>query len=236
MRTDEEFVARALVEFLGGQSIASAVDGEDPPDLYIKIGASRTGVEVTRLSQFTFNADGTQGNRATQDTFGSRLLGDLNRVVGPSVPHEINLMVCLWMPVENASLFRKSLMNRVAQVAAAATVSNNFDGLIEGARVTVSVIPDCSSGNKIMGVVANSNSSADIGMNARMILEDRIATKSKICTTLAKPIWLALLNDYWIADADSYARAYRQSRLDHCFERIFLVSGQGTVSELTVSA
>lgn len=53
MRSDEEFVGRALVEFFGGSSCASVSDGEDPPDLYLTAGPSRVGVEVTRLSQFT---------------------------------------------------------------------------------------------------------------------------------------------------------------------------------------
>ena len=44
MRRDEEFVGHALVEFFGGPSCASASDGEDPPDLYLAIGASRVGV------------------------------------------------------------------------------------------------------------------------------------------------------------------------------------------------
>jgi hypothetical protein len=67
MRRDEEFVGLALVEFLGGPSCASASDGEDPPDLYLTIGASHVGVEVTRLSQFTFEHGGILGNRTTQD-------------------------------------------------------------------------------------------------------------------------------------------------------------------------
>ena len=50
MRRDEAFVARALVEFLGGPSSASACEGEDPPDLYLTFGASRVGVEVTSSS------------------------------------------------------------------------------------------------------------------------------------------------------------------------------------------
>ena len=84
--------------------------------------------------------------------------------------------------------------------------------------------------------MVNTNSSADIGLNARLVLEDRIRTKSEICASLPKPIWLAVLNDYWLADADSYAVAGQQLKLGHCFERIFLVSDGGTVNELTIGA
>ena len=82
MRPDEAFVSGALVTFLGGPSSVSASDGEDPPDLYLTFNDARVGVEVTRLSQFTFEPNGTLGNRATQDTFGMRLLEDLNATVG----------------------------------------------------------------------------------------------------------------------------------------------------------
>ena len=91
-------------------------------------------------------------------------------------------------------------------------------------------------GKKIAGFVVNTNSSADIGLNARLVLEDRIRTKSKICASLPRPIWLAVLNDYWLADADTYAVAGRQLNLQHCFERIFLVSDRGAVNELAVEA
>ena len=70
MRRDEKFVGDALVAFFGGPSCASVSDGEDPPDLYLTVGVSRVGVEVTQLSQFTFEPDGTLGNRTTQDSFG----------------------------------------------------------------------------------------------------------------------------------------------------------------------
>jgi len=236
VRRDEAFVARALVQFLGGPSSASASDGEDPPDLYLTLAASRIGVEVTRLSQFTFEPDGTLGNRATQDFFGLRLLDDLNTKIGPSLPDDISLLVGLWVPVSNAARFRKSLTDWVAEVAAAPEKGAQYEREIEGSKTNISVIPERPTGKKIAGFVVNTHSSADIVLNARLILADRIRTKSKICATLPKPIWLAVLNDYWLADADSYAAACRQLKIDRCFERVFLVSDNGAVNELTIEA
>jgi hypothetical protein len=87
-----------------------------------------------------------------------------------------------------------------------------------------------------VGFVVNTNSSPDIGLNARLVLEERIRTKNEICALLPQPVWLAVLNDYWLADADTYALAGRHIRLDHCFERIFLVSDKGVVNELAIGA
>lgn len=236
MRPDEEFVARALVEFFGGPASASVTNGEDPPDFYITVGASRIGVEVTRLSQFTFEPNGILGNRATQDFFGTRLLDELDGRIGPSLPDHLSLLVGLWVPVSNAARFRKGLTSWVSEVAASAREGLKEEREIEGSNTTISVRSKRPSGKRIVGFVANKNSSADIGLNARLILEDRIRTKSEICTRLPKPIWLAVFNDYWLADADTYAVACRQLKLAHCFQRLFLVSDEGAVDEITIGA
>lgn len=236
MRRDEAFVARALVKLFGGPSSVSATDGEDPPDVYLTFPTSRVGVEVTRLSQFTLERDGTLGNRATQDFFGLRLLEELDKQFGPSLPSDISLLVGLWVPAPNASRFRKELTAWVREVAAAPKRGAQRERKIDGVQASISVIPERPTGRKIAGFVVNMNSSPDIILNARLVLEDRIRTKSEICAPLPKPIWLAVLNDYWLADADSYAAACRKLKLPHCFERIFLVSDNGAVSELTVGA
>jgi len=236
VRRDEEFVGRSLVGFLGGPSSAFVCDGEDPPDLYLQVGGARAGVEVTRLSQFTFESNGTLKNRATQDFFGIRLLNELDANVGPKLPPEVSLLIGVWVPVPNAGRFKRSLTEWVAQIAVAPKQYFNEERKIEGANVSVSVIERRPSGKKITGFVVNKNASANIGLNARLVIEDRIRTKTEICGGLPKPIWLAVLNDYWLADADTYALAGRQLELNHCFERIFLVSIQGVVNELAIGA
>ncbi|MGE0824697.1 MAG: hypothetical protein AB7G75_07195 [Candidatus Binatia bacterium] len=236
MRPDEAFVAHALVQFLGGPSIVSAFDDEDPPDFYLTIADSRIGVEVTHLSPFTFEPGRTFGNRTTQDSFGLRLLDELDVKIGPSLPEDMSLLVILQVPVSNAARFRKKLTDWGTEIAITPKIGAQYERRIEGSKVRISVVPKRSTGKKIVGIVANTNSSTDIVLNARLILEDRIRAKSEICAKLSKPIWLAVLNDYWLADADDYAAAYRQLEFTHCFERIFVVSYDGTVSELEVEA
>lgn len=236
MRRDEEAVAQALVDFLGGPAVVSASDGDDPPDLYLSFATSQVGVEVTRLSQFTFEQDGSLGNRATQDSFGLRLIERLNVGIGPSLPDNTSLLVGVWVPVKNASRFEKGLTTFVKQISETPTMGTREEQKIEGSKASITVIPTRPSEKKIVGYIVNKNSSPDIGLNSRMILEERINTKSNICEKLPKPIWLALLNDYWLADADSYELAAQQLRISHCFERLFLVSITGTVTELTTQA
>lgn len=236
MRDDEAFVAWALVEFLGGPRVASASDGLDPPDFYLTIGPSRVGVEVTQLSQFTLEPDGTLGNRLTQDSFAERLVDDLNKRIGPSLPDGVSLLIGLWVPVANAARFRKLLTAWVADLAKIAKKDLKQEQEFDGERVSISVIPERPSGKKIVGFVVNTNSSADIGFNARLILENSIRKKNTICEKVPKPVWLAVLNDYWLADRDTYAAAARKIRVAHCFERIYLISNDGAVNRLTLGA
>jgi len=236
MRPDEAFVARALVEFLGGPSTVSASDGEDPPDFYLTFSSSRVAVEVTRLSQFSFEPDGTLVERATQDFFGLRLLEQLNAKIGSFLPDDISLLVGVEVPVPNAARFRKNLTEWVAEVAAAPVLGSKHEREIDGSKTTISVISDRPTGKKIAGFVVNKNSSANILLNARLVLEDRIRTKNDICASLFKPIWLAVLNDYWLADAVSFEAACSQLKLAHCFERVLLVSDNGAINELRVGA
>jgi hypothetical protein len=236
MRRDEEAVAQALVDFFGGQSVVAASDGDDPPDLYLSFAASRVGVEVTRLSQFTFELDGSLGNRSTQDSFGLRLIERLNTEIGPSLPDSISLLVGVWVPVKSPSRFEKGLTRFVKQISENPQMGTREEQDIEDSKACITVIPLRPSEKKVVGYVVNKNSSPDIGLNAQLILEERIRTKSSICEKLPKPIWLALLNDYWLADADSYELAAHKLKISHCFERLFLVSTTGTITELTTQA
>ncbi len=236
MRSDEEFVGKALVTYFGGPGKATISDGSDPPDICLTVDTTSIGVEVTQLSQFTFEPDGTLGNRVTQDFFGLRLLDDLNSQIGSSLPDGVSLLVGLWVPVSNATRFRMAVSKWVKSVASSPKNGFTEERQIDGSKATISVIPERPSGKKIVGFVFNKNSSADIGLNARLVLENRIRRKNDICCSLPKPIWLAVLNDYWLADPNTYRLAARKIEFAHCFERIFLVSDDGKVSEIKTGA
>lgn len=62
----------------------------------------------------------------------------------------------------------------------------------------------------------------------------KIAVKTTKCSSLpfVGPKWLALLNDYWLADNDTYQQAFDSFSVDHPFQKIVLVSGNGSVSVL----
>ena len=236
MRNEEEFVARALVQYFGGPCVASAADGEDPPDLYLSFSTSRVAVEVTRLPQFTFEPDGTLDNRETQDSFGMRLIENLNKEIGPLLPADTHFSIGLSVPVKNAAKFRRELAAFARRVAQKPKMGSYEAMEIEGAEVSIFVTPLRPNAEKIAGYVSNENASADIGMNCRLILNERILTKSAICEKLPKPIWLAMLNDSRHINDKFYELEARLLGIKHCFQRLFLVSDKGDVTELIICA
>jgi hypothetical protein len=234
MRPDEIYAGDRLVDFFNPTTSVTVSEGEDPPDLYLCFSDTRIGVEVTRLSQFTFESNGGLGNRMTQDSYGVRLINELNSELGQILPERLSLFVGLELPVENAAIFKRELKNWISDLISHPVLDARKEREIQGVIVQTHVIPRRSSGKMIVGWVSNNNSSADIGLNAQVILADRIRQKTKICTNLNKPIWLALLNDYFIADIDSYDEAYKHLNLDHCFERIFVIPYRGPVCVLEI--
>ena len=236
MRPDEKFVGDALVQFLGGPSVATVTVGDNPPDLYLDLKTARVGVEVTRLPEPMFDPNGTSFNRATHDTFAIRLLHELDANLGPSVPDSVSLYVVIRVPVGNGARFRKCLTDWLREILAAPELGT-YQREIESSKTEISVIPRRPVGKRIAGLVTTQSFfSRNILQNARLILEDRIKTKSARCSELTKPLWLAMLNDYWLADTDCYGEASGQLKLSHCFDRFFIVFDSCAVSELVVPA
>lgn len=234
MRPDEAFVGQALFDYLHDLNPVAILDGEDPPDLYLNLESGRIGIEVTRLSQFTIKPDGTLCNRTTEDTFGIRLIDELNSAFGPALAEDICIVIGLETPVAAPRRFRKGIQAWVEEIVSNPILRSREERTIEGARVWTSVAAARPGGKKVMGYVSNKNSSADIAFNAQLVLADRVMTKSAVCMDMQKPIWLALINDYWLADADTYKAISRELKLTHCFDRIFLISDRGSVTELEI--
>lgn len=225
----------ALLSYLREPPGSLVLDGEDPPDLYLKLhDGTCVAVEVTRLTQPTVNADGSCGNRTSHDYFGLQLIEELNVEFGPKIPDTVSLVVVLHLPASNGRSFKRDVRAFIEGVLRDPVPGTDVERLIEGAKVSVTVIHESHVSKKIRGLIANRNSSADILRNARHTLEDRIRVKNSICCRLptGRQVWLALLNDYWLADADTYRMAMSQVRFPHSFERIFIVSDQARVVEL----
>lgn len=106
---------------------------------------------------------------------------------------------------------------------------------INGNTITVYINHHGEAGyKKVSAAFLNRSSNPNILANVEQILEDRILTKARKCLHLdrSRPIWLALLNDYWLTEAETYRYALTRMSLEHRFQKILLVDRDGSVHPL----
>jgi hypothetical protein len=235
LKPDEIFVQNCLLKHLDS-SKASSWEGEDPPDIYIETGGETIAVEITRLSPVSFATDGGVQNRHSQDYFGLNLCDDLNGQFKDSVPPEVNIILTLHVPIENTRKYKKEIYSYIEHILASGIkVGDRTEKKIAGSLIKTVVVPRHDHAQKrIGGVIVNNNSSAHILSNAEVILADRISVKVEKCKKINHEgsLWLALFNDYWLADHNTYSRALKNIHVHHNFDKIFVVSDQGLVNKL----
>jgi hypothetical protein len=235
LKRDEIFVKDCLIEFFGSDT-TRAEEGEDPPDIYLIINNQKIAVEITRLSPISFDKNGHPQNRSTEDNFGCDLCDELDLKLKEKVPSKIDIVLTLHVPVTNARSFKKKLLDHLNYILDKGVHCGDEITIdVAGSSVAISIIANRQhSKKKIVGVIMNNNSRPELQLNADLILANRIMDKVRKCENILHQgdIWLALLNDFRLADHDSYSRSLKNIPLQHNFKRIYLVSDTGTVSRL----
>ena len=223
---DEKFVIESLTGELGGVWRP----GEDPPDVYLMQGNSEVAIEISTLTQHVSDKSGVPVPRLSQDTGIVRFCDELDRELGSTIQPDKYIILTLHTPVDRLRQFKKILKDTLTDIANSEE-SEEISLDISGNLVKVNVVKGArSSGKKVVGIVANRNSIPNIKSNVDFILAHRIKDKTKKCSKIThRPLWLALFNDYWLADQNSYKQAMQQYTESHPFEKIYLISGNKEV-------
>ena len=223
LRSVERFVIDAVAaEFSGTWTC-----GEDPPDAYLTFGGREIAVEISTL---------TQQPRTSDDMGAVGLVRELNLELGGLVPKALTILLILSAPLVGKRNKTKAALANFLREKLVDTQSftdeTRFDA--NGNVVSIRPIQGREGHDKIFGVFLPQHSKTDIRFNARQMLENLIVHKTKTCAGLVgeKPVWLALLNDYPLASSQEYKDVLSQFSTQHPFEKIVLVSRDGTVSEL----
>lgn len=232
LRPDEKYCIEAVAASVGGKWS----EGEDPPDAYLSIGNDNIAVEISTLTQHVTDDNGGTKPRLSEDSAAIRLCNELDEELKTRIPAGRKILLILSAPIYSARKLKPRLgAEIIALVEGAGEEDITVQREILTNKITIHHFPeDRPTDKKIAGVVRNKNSDANILANAKTILTDRIAVKARKCSSLTSsgPIWLALFNDYWLADTDTYRQAMAQITHDHPFERILIVSGNRSLHVL----
>jgi hypothetical protein len=231
MREDEKFAIEAVAKFYSGKWRP----GEDPPDAYVDIGDRAIALEVSTLTQHV-TSDRETRERLSDDEPAIRLAEELNSELKDVIPKGTTVSLRLSSPIikirKTKTALRKSIEKLIGEEVADGT---ELEEQICENKILLWLTRhgDPARYKKVSAVISNRNSDPDILRNASYTLEDRIITKSKKCIAVkTKPIWLALFNDYWLADAETYNLVMASISADHAFEKILMVSGDGSIAVL----
>lgn len=237
LKPTEEFVKDRLIKHFGSD-IAKSQEGEDPPDIYLTINNKKIAVEITRLSPISFNQNGTAQNRNTQDCFAIKLVNELDSKLRDIIPSEMDITLTIYVPVTNPRKYKRDLFEYLKRkLESGVTVGEKEEVELLGSKVRISFVPRRNqSQTKIAGIIVNKNLNADVLKNAKVILEDRILDKVNKCKKIQFQglKWLALFNDYWPANYNTYARALNNISVKHDFESIFIISDGGQFNQIRI--
>jgi hypothetical protein len=196
------------------------------------VAGRRIAIEVSILTQVITDDRGTRP-RLSHDMPAIRLANELDLELHRLMPAGKLVTLVLSTPIAEHRKTKTALAAEIQSLLNSGVTKRNVT--IRGNQVEISVNDwDAVEGKKIVAAVKPRSSSPDILKNATSILADRIRTKAQKCAALKfpEPIWLALLNDYFLAEPETYVHALKSIAVTHPFEKVLLVSTGGAVAAL----
>jgi len=232
LRYDEEHVIKSVAKEFSG----TWRPGEDPPDAYLSINGQEIAVEISTLVQ-TMTVNGRTQSRLSDDVPAGDLLDKLNVELQRLIPDRHRIIITLKSPIlqfrKTADALTEMLCRRLRDIQSF-TITERIT--INSNKIILARERDLKQNHKkVCGIVASTRfRNCDIMSNALHILGERISIKTKKCMKIqsTNSVWLALLNEYPVTDAQTYRDALSQISIPHRFEKILLVSRDGTVDTL----
>lgn len=231
LRDDEVFVITSVAKAFYG----TWRPGENPPDAYLTIGEKLIAVEISTLAEHVTDDSGTH-SRYSDDAATADVANDLVAELQHLIPDGHTIYLVLSSPILKLRKTKAALSEMLRKsLSDSQSFTTDTEIEIHGNTITISRNHHGEAHcKKMVAWFPHSHPDANILSNTRQILEDRINVKAKKCAALVgrKPLWLALFNDYWLADAHAYKYALSSISPVHSFDRIIVVNGKGTVNSI----
>ncbi len=210
--------------------------GEDPPDAYLTVNNSEIAVEISTLMQSRFDGRGGTVSLLSDAMPPTQLVPEVNKELQGEIPDGRDVILVLQWPFSNKRAVNDHLITEIRQFLSSGTMAPKQLN-IEGNEISIQISSDDGgSGNVTSVTMPRPLPHYDVQTTAWCALEERIRAKAEKCRPLKfqGPIWLAFC--YRLADIETYRRAMTMFSVDHPFEKILLISRDGSsVDELLSS-
>lgn len=231
MTPNEEYVLGILVGRFGGD----LEECEIAPDGYINIDGKKNAVEVSRFVEPMIGEDGARYPRLKDDAPADKLGKEVEVDIGKSIPDGVHVFLTMSAPIKNFCSTKKLIGQAIVEIVEAD--EGSADCTFSGNHVSINVFREWKGkGNKIGSSIGRRYSTTNVDGKARDVLRERIKTKELIRKGYANisisEYWLALYNDFWVADVDTYRAAFREMEIPHGFDQIFIVDCYGQAHSL----
>jgi hypothetical protein len=163
----------------------------------------------------------------------TQLATELNDELQGEIPYGRGVILILKWPVSNKRTVKEHLRKELRQLLSSSDSTRNLR--IEGNEISIEIRSHSDGPGYIAGVATSSSLPFyDVQTTAWCALEERIRAKAEKCRSLKfkGPVWLALFDRYRLADVDTHRRAMNKLSVDHPFEKILVISHDGSVDEL----
>lgn len=225
MRYEERNAMKSLIAEFGGVY----VEGEDPPDAYIKLNGKTIGVEVSMLVEQITN-NGKTHSKLAEDVPVWSIAKELELEIGDCIPDNSWLYLGLPSPIHKVSKFKKELARISLEFIKSGAEKAHEN--ISGNRVSLNFYRSEKPQKRKIAQFISSRQSFSI-TQAESILLDRINIKNKKINCLGSDeYWLVLINTYWPANTEIYRTIYKRCKVKHKFDKIFIIDQSGRVESL----
>ena len=251
LKGTEEFVANSLLKYFNKKlkiESVSFTEGQDPPDIYLNIDKKKIPVEITDIDENTIN-------RRTNIDYGFlKFIHNLDKQFKSNIPKSTIIDITFYHNNKTVKKFDKPFRQFLSTLikddyfVISSTIEGDIANIGYKIEIKTSLDSSCISGSvESFGgtTLKNRNyleviDSTDLSLNSFNIVQERIFNKSKKCSHIQAPVWLALYENYYDTytsfEADEHIKHYTQAlegiEVDF-FDKVLIIFANEDVIELS---
>ena len=253
LKGTEKFVAESLQSYFSKTSNSvNFEEGDDPPDIYLKIDDKKIAVEITDIDQNVLK------NRKTIDYGYLNFIDNIDKEFGDLIGADKKILLFFHHDYAKVStiskIFKKYLKSLID--ADELKIDDSIENNINDVSFKISILPMPKNGTrKIVGsampfggkvkksrdinTVLDTISDCHLSGQTFNIINDRITDKNIKCKSIEKPIWLALFDNYYnkftyfdnLEHLEHYKKSFECVKYFGVFEKILVIFENGDVLE-----